>query len=129
MAYSINKATVLGNVGKDPEIRSFPNGDRVANFSLATSESWKDKTTGEKKTKTEWHNIVVKTEPLVEIVSKYVKKGSKLIVDGKLETRKWEKDGATRFTTEIVLHPYSGEIIFLDAKDDAPEDAPPPAVE
>ena len=94
MAYSINKITLLGNVGQDPKITSFANGGKVANFSLATTESWKDKATGEKKSKTEWHNIVVKSEPLVEIVGKYVKKGSKLIVEGKLETRKDSKDGA-----------------------------------
>ena len=125
MAYSINKVTLLGNVGKDPEIRSFQNGGKVANFTLATSESWKDKATGEKKTKTEWHNIVVFAEGLVGIVEKYVKKGAKLHIEGKLETRKWEKDGVARYTTEIVLHPYSGEIILLDAKD-APADEPAP---
>ena len=125
MAYSINKVTLLGNVGKDPEIRSFQNGGKVANFTLATSESWKDKTNGEKKTKTEWHNIVVYAEGLVGIVEKFVKKGAKLHIEGKLETRKWEKDGVTRYTTEIVLHPYSGEIVLLDAKD-APADEPAP---
>jgi len=123
MAYSINKVTLLGNVGKDPEIRSFQNGGRVANFSLATSESWKDKTSGEKKTETEWHNIVVKNDGLIGIVEKYVKKGSKLHIEGKLETRKWSKDGKDHYTTEIVLYPYSGEIVLLDPKD-APEDAP-----
>jgi single-strand DNA-binding protein len=133
MAYSINKVTLLGNTGKDPEIRSFPNGGRVANFTLATSESWKDKATGEKKSKTEWHNIVVKSEPLIDIVSKYVKKGSKLHVEGKLETRKWAtKEGADRYTTEIVLYPISGEIVLLDPKaspEEAPDDMPPPSVE
>lgn len=124
MAYSINKVTLLGNVGKDPEIRSFQNGGRVANFTLATSESWKDKTTGEKKTATEWHNIVVKNDGLIEIVEKYVKKGAKLHIEGKLETRKWEKDGVAHYMTEIVLYPYSGEIVLLDPKD-APADAPP----
>jgi single-strand DNA-binding protein len=125
MAYSINKVTLLGNVGKDPEIKTFQNGGKVAKFTLATSESWKDKTTGEKKTKTEWHNIVVQTEGLIGIIEKYVKKGAKLHVEGKLETRKWEKDGVNHYTTEIVLHPYSGEIVLLDAKD-APADEPPP---
>ena len=129
MAYSINKVTLLGNVGKDPEIKTFSNGGRVANFSVATSESWKDKATGEKKSKTEWHNIVVHNENLVGIVEKYVKKGSKVHIEGKLETRKWAtKEGADRYTTEIVLYPISGEIVLLDPKTDAPEDAPPPAL-
>jgi single-strand DNA-binding protein len=125
MAHSINKVTLLGNVGKDPEIRSFQNGGKVANFTLATSESWKDKATGEKKSKTEWHNIAVHNENLVGIVEKFVKKGAKLHIEGKLETRKWTtKEGTERYTTEIVLYPYSGEIILLDAKasaDEAPE--------
>ena len=124
MAYSINKVTLLGNVGKDPEIKTFQNGGRVAQFSLATSESWKDKTSGEKKTATEWHNIVVKNEALVGIVEKYVKKGAKIHLEGKIETRKYQKDGSDRYITEIVLYPYAGEIVLLDAKD-APADAPP----
>ena len=124
MAYSINKVTLLGNVGKDPEIKTFQNGGKVASFSLATSESWKDKTSGEKKTATEWHNIVVKNEGLVGIVEKYVKKGAKLHIEGKLETRTYEKDGSKRYVAEIVLYPYSGDIVLLDAKD-APTDAPP----
>ena len=130
MANSINKVMLLGNVGKDPELRSFQNGGRVANLTLATSESWKDKATGEKKSKTEWHNVVVKSEPLIELVEKYVKKGSKLVIEGKLETRKWTtKEGTDKYTTEIVLYPISGEIVLLDAKaapDEAPEDLPPP---
>jgi len=126
MAYSINKVNLLGNVGQDPKISAFQSGGKVATFSLATSESWKDKATGEKKSKTEWHNIVVKNENLVGIVEKFVKKGSKLHVEGKLETRKWTtKEGVDRYTTEIVLHPISGEIVLLDAKatEDASEDA------
>src|SRR5277367_1157294 len=124
MAYSINKVTLLGNVGQDPKITAFQNGGKVANFSLATSESWKDKATGEKKSKTEWHNIVVKSEPLVEIVGKYIKKGSKLHVEGKLETRKYAgKDGAERYIAEVVLYPISGEIVLLDPKA-APDEAP-----
>jgi single-strand DNA-binding protein len=118
MAYSINKVTLLGNVGKDPEIKTFPSGDKVANFSLATTESWKDKTTGEKKSVTEWHNITVKNDKLVGIIEKYVKKGSKLHIEGKLETRKYEKDGSNRYITEIVLYPHNGEIVLLDPKVD-----------
>jgi single-strand DNA-binding protein len=125
MPYSINKVTLLGNVGKDPEIRTFQNGGKVASFSLATSESWKDKTTGEKKSATEWHNIVMHGDGLVGIAEKLIKNGSKLHIEGKLETRKWEKDGVTRYTSEIVLRPYSGEIVLLDAKD-APADEPAP---
>jgi single-strand DNA-binding protein len=125
MAYSINKVTLLGNVGKDPEIRTFQNGGKVANFTLATSESWKDKTTGEKKTATEWHNVVLHGDGLVGLAEKYIKKGSKLHIEGKLETRKWEKDGATRYTTEIVLRPYGGELVLLDAKDAPADEAPP----
>lgn len=116
MAYSINKATLIGNVGKDPEIKTFQNGGKVAQFSLATTESWKDKASGEKKTETEWHNIVVKNEGLVGIVEKYIKKGSKLYIEGKLETREYEKDGVKKYVTEIVLYPYNGEIVLLDAK-------------
>jgi single-strand DNA-binding protein len=125
MAYSINKVTLLGNVGKDPEIRTFQNGGKVANFTLATSESWKDKATGEKKSHTEWHNVVVQNEKLVEIVEKYVKKGSKLHIEGKLETRKYNKDGGDRYITEVVLYPISGEIVLLDAKaasDETPDE-------
>ena len=116
MAYSINKVTLLGNVGKDPDIRTFQNGGKVANFTLATSESWKDKATGEKRNHTEWHNVVVQNEKLVEIVEKYVKKGSKLHIEGKLETRKYSKDGGDRYITEVVLYPIGGEIVLLDAK-------------
>src|SRR6202012_2352198 len=98
-------------------------GDKVANFTLATSENWKDKGSGEKKTKTEWHNIVVRNGLLVDIVEKYVKKGWKLDIEGKLETRKWEKDGVSRSTTEIVLYPYAGAIVLLDAKDSPADEA------
>jgi single-strand DNA-binding protein len=124
MAYSINKVTLLGNVGKDPEIKTFQNGGKIASFSLATTDSWKDKGTGERKSATEWHNIVVKNEGLVGIVEKFVKKGSKLHIEGKLETRTYEKDGSTRYIAETVLYPYSGEIVLLDPKADAPPDAP-----
>ena len=124
MAGSVNKVILIGNLGKDPEVRSMQSGGKVCNLSVATSESWKDKTSGEKKTATEWHNIVVKNEGLVGIVEKYVKKGSKLHVEGKLETRTYEKDGSKRYVAEIVLYPYGGEIVLLDAKD-----APPAALE
>jgi single-strand DNA-binding protein len=116
MAGSVNKVILIGNLGRDPEIRSFQNGGRVASFSLATSENWKDKATGEKKERTEWHRISVLNDKLVEVVEKYVKKGSKLYIEGQLETRKWtDKDGQEKYTTEVVLRPFRGEITMLDS--------------
>jgi single-strand DNA-binding protein len=116
MAGSVNKVILVGNLGKDPEIRAFQNGGRVASFSIATSESWKDKSTGEKKDRTEWHRVSVLNDKLVEIVERYVKKGSKLYIEGQLETRKWtDKDGQEKYTTEVVLRPYRGEITMLDS--------------
>ncbi len=116
MSSSLNKVMLIGNLGQDPEIRNFPSGGRVASFSLATSESWKDKASGEKKEKTEWHRISVFSEPLVALCERYVKKGSKLYLEGRLETRKWQDQaGQERQTTEIVLRPYAGEITLLDA--------------
>ncbi|MDE1153142.1 MAG: single-stranded DNA-binding protein [Micavibrio sp.] len=117
MAGSVNKVILVGNLGKDPEIRSFPNGGRVANFSIATSESWKDKATGEKKERTEWHRISVTNDALVGVVERYVKKGAKLYIEGQLETRKYtDKDGVERYTTEVVLRPYRGELTMLDGR-------------
>jgi single-strand DNA-binding protein len=117
VAGSVNKVILVGNLGKDPEIRSFANGGRVASFSIATSESWKDKASGEKKERTEWHRISVLNENLVGIVEKYIKKGSKVYIEGQLETRKWtDKDGAEKYTTEVVLRPFRGEITMLDSK-------------
>jgi len=116
VAGSVNKVILVGNLGKDPEIRTFPNGGRVANFSIATSESWKDKATGERKERTEWHRISVLNDALVGIVEKYIKKGSKLYIEGQLETRKYEKDGRDVYTTEVVLRPYRGELTMLDSK-------------
>ncbi len=98
----VNKVTILGHLGKDPESRFMPNGKAVCNFSIATSEQWKDKQTGEKKEATEWHNIVI-YERLAEVAAEYLKKGSPVYVEGKLRTRKWEKDGVTRYTTEIIV--------------------------
>ena len=108
---SLNKVQLIGNLGNDPDII---NEGKIAKFSLATSESWKDKTSGERKTKTEWHNIVVYNEGLVGVIQQYVKKGSKVYVEGQLQTRKWEdKDGATRYTTEIVLQNFNGTLTML----------------
>lgn len=117
MAGSVNKVILVGNLGKDPEVRAFQNGGRVANFSIATSENWKDKITGERKEKTEWHNISIQNEKLVEIAEKYLRKGSKVYVEGQLETRKWtDKEGRDRYTTEVVLRAFRGELTMLDSK-------------
>jgi single-strand DNA-binding protein len=117
MAGSVNKVIIVGNVGKDPEVRSFQNGGRVANFSVATSENWKDKATGEKKERTEWHRISILNDNLVGIVESYVKKGTKVYIEGQLETRKYtDKDGSEKYTTEVVLRPYRGELTLLDSK-------------
>ncbi|WP_207478559.1 single-stranded DNA-binding protein [Arenibaculum pallidiluteum] len=112
----VNKVILVGNLGKDPEIRNLQNGGRVANFSLATSETWKDKATGERKERTEWHRVVVFNENLVGVIERFVKKGSKLYVEGQIETRKYtDNSGQERYTTEIVLRPYRGEITLLDS--------------
>ncbi len=102
MARGVNKVILIGNLGKDPEVKYFPNGDAFCNTTVATSESWTDKASGEKKERTEWHNVVF-TKKLAEIVGQYLKKGSKIYVEGSLRTRKWEKDGVERYTTEIVV--------------------------
>jgi single-strand DNA-binding protein len=121
MSGSLNKAFVIGYLGKDPEIRSFQNGGRAASMSIATSESWKDKESGERKERTEWHRVSILSDGLVTVAEKYLAKGAKVYVEGKLETRKWtDRDGIERYTTEIVLRPYSGELILLDRKDEAP---------
>lgn len=116
MAGSVNKVILVGNLGRDPEIRSFPNGGRVANFSIATSESWKDKASGERKERTEWHRISVTNDALVGVVERFLKKGSKVYIEGQLETRKYEKDGREVYTTEVVLRPYRGELTMLDGR-------------
>ena len=116
MAGSVNKVILVGNLGKDPEVRAFPNGGRVANFSVATSESWKDKNSGERKERTEWHRVSILNDALVGIAEKYLKKGSKVYIEGQLETRKYEKDGRDVYTTEVVLRPYRGELTMLDGK-------------
>jgi len=113
---SLNKVTLIGNVGQDPEIRSTQDGKELANFSLATTESWKDKSTGEKKDKTEWHRVVV-FGPLAGIVKNYVKKGSKLYVEGQLKTREWtDKEGIKRYTTEVVLQGFNSNLQMLDSR-------------
>lgn len=117
---SINKVILVGNVGQDPEVRSTQDGREIANFSLATSESWKDKNSGEKKEKTEWHRVVVFSSGLAGIVKNYVKKGTKLYIEGSLQTRKWtDKDGAEKYTTEIVLQNFNSTLQILDSRDRA----------
>lgn len=112
----INKVILIGNVGSDPEIRSMQSGDKVANLSLATSERWTDKQTGDKREKTEWHRVVV-FGPLVNVVENYVKKGSKLWIEGKLQTRKWtDQSGQDKWTTEVVLQGYNANLTMLDSK-------------
>jgi single-strand DNA-binding protein len=117
MAGSVNKVILIGNLGKDPEVRRLNSGDQVVNFTLATSENWRDKTSGERKEKTEWHNIVIFNENLGKVVEQYCKKGSKVYVEGQLQTRKWQdKDGNDRYTTEIVLQRFRGELTLLDSR-------------
>ena len=115
MVGSVNKTILLGNLGRDPEIRSMQSGAKMASFSIATSKRWKDKNTQEQKEKTSWHNIVVFGDGLVDIVEKYVKKGSKIYVEGELQTRKWQdKDGNDRYTTEVILQGYNCNLTLLD---------------
>lgn len=115
MAGSVNKVILVGNLGRDPEIRTFQNGGRVANLTVATSENWKDKNSGEKKERTEWHRVVIMNEALVGVVERFLKKGSKVYLEGQLETRKWQdQSGAERYSTEVVLRPYRGELTMLD---------------
>jgi single-strand DNA-binding protein len=115
MAGSVNKVILVGNLGRDPEIRNTQDGTKVANLSLATSENWRDKNTGERKERTEWHRVVVFNERLVDVIEKYVKKGSKLYIEGALQTRKWtDNTGAEKYTTEVVLQRFRGELTMLD---------------
>jgi single-strand DNA-binding protein len=116
MTGSLNLVQLIGYVGKEPEVKTFQDGGRVANFTLATSEKWKDKQSGEPKERTQWHNIAVFNEALVEVAQKYVKKGSHLYVAGQLETRSYEKDDEKRYVTEVVLRPFNGDIKLLDKK-------------
>lgn len=116
MAGSLNKVQLIGNLGTDPEIRSTQNGKEIANLSVATTESWKDKQ-GNRQDKTEWHKVVVFSEGLVKVIKSYLKKGSKVYVEGALQTRKWQdKDGKDKYTTEIVLSGFNGTITMLDSK-------------
>jgi single-strand DNA-binding protein len=112
---SVNKVILLGNLGRDPEVRTFQNGGKICNLRIATSESWKDKSTGERKERTEWHSVAIMSEPVVRIAEQYLRKGSKVYIEGQLETRKWQdQSGADRYSTEIVLRPYNGTLTLLD---------------
>ena len=115
MAGSLNKVMLIGNLGQDPEIRSFQNGGKVANLRIATSEQWKDKNTGERQERTEWHTVAIFSEGLVNVVERFLKKGSKVFVEGKLQTRKWQdQNGQDRYSTEIVLRGFDGTLTMLD---------------
>lgn len=117
MAGSVNKVILIGNLGQDPEIRTFQNGGRIANLSIATSESWKDKDSGERKEKTQWHRVIIANDALVSIAEKYLKKGDKVYAEGQLETRKYtDKDGTEKYVTEVVLRPYRGTLTMLESK-------------
>ena len=120
MAGSVNKVILVGNLGADPDVRTMQSGDKVVNLSVATSESWKDKATGERKEKTEWHRVVVFNKGLVTICENYLKKGSKVYLEGQLETRKWQdQNGQDKYTTEVVLRPFRGELTMLDSRSGA----------
>lgn len=117
MAGSLNKVMLIGNLGRDPEIRSTQDGREIANFSIATTETWKDRQSGERRERTEWHRIVVFNEGLVNVIKNYVKKGSKVFVEGQLQTRKWtDRDGQEKYTTEVVLQNYNGSLTLLDGR-------------
>jgi single-strand DNA-binding protein len=119
MAGSLNKVQLIGNLGKDPEVRRLTSGDPVVNLSVATSESWRDKATGERKEKTEWHRVVIFNENIAKVAEQYLRKGSKVYVEGQLQTRKYtDKDGAEKYTTEIVLQRFRGELTMLDSRAD-----------
>lgn len=117
MAGSVNKVIIVGNLGRDPEIRSMPNGDRVANLSVATSETWKDKSSGERKEKTEWHRVTIFNDNIVKVVESYVKKGSTVYIEGALQTRKWtDQAGVEKYSTEIVVSRFKGELTMLGGR-------------
>lgn len=119
MAGSVNKVILVGNLGADPEIRSLNSGDRVANLRIATSETWRDRGTGERKEKTEWHRVVIFNDNLVKVAENYLRKGSKVYIEGSIQTRKWtDQSGQEKFSTEIVLQKFRGELTMLDGRSD-----------
>jgi single-strand DNA-binding protein len=117
MAGSVNKVILIGNLGRDPESRSFQNGGKVVNLRIATSETWRDKASGERKERTEWHSVAIFSEPLGRVAEQYLRKGSKVYIEGQLETRKWQdQNGQDRYSTEVVLRPYRSELTMLDGR-------------
>ena len=125
MAGSVNKVILIGNLGRDPEVRSFQNGGKVCNLSIATSENWKDKNTGERREKTEWHSVAIFQEGLVRIAEQYLRKGSKVYIEGQLQTRKWQdQSGQDKYSTEVVLQGYGGTLTMLDGRDGGGVGAP-----
>ncbi|OSP55518.1 single-stranded DNA-binding protein [Pseudoruegeria sp. SK021] len=119
MAGSVNKVILVGNLGRDPEVRTFQNGGKVVNLRIATSERWRDRSTGENRERTEWHSVAIFSEPLAKIAEQYLRKGSKVYLEGQLETRKWQdQSGADRYSTEVVLRPFKGELTMLDGRSD-----------
>ncbi len=124
MAGSVNKVILVGNLGADPEIRSLNSGDRVANLRIATSETWRDKSSGERKEKTEWHRVVIFNDNLVKVAEQYLKKGSKVYIEGSIQTRKWsDQSGQEKYSTEIVLQKFRGELTMLDGRGDGERDS------
>ena len=118
MAGSVNKVILIGNLGRDPEVRTFQNGGKVCNLRIATSETWKDKNTGERKERTEWHSVAIFNEGLVRIAEQYLKKGSKVYIEGQLQTRKWQdQSGQDKYSTEVVLQGFGGTLTMLDGRD------------
>lgn len=119
MAGSVNKVILIGNLGRDPEVRNFPNGGKVCNLRIATSETWKDRNTGERRERTEWHSVAIFSEPLVRVAEQYLRKGSTVYIEGQLETRKWQdQSGADRYSTEVVLRPYTSTLTMLGGRND-----------
>lgn len=119
MAGSVNKVILVGNLGNDPGVRNLPQGGKVVNLSIATSESWKDKNTGEKREKTEWHRVVIWSEGLAGVAEKYLRKGSKVYIEGQLQTRKWQdQSGADKYSTEVVLQGFNASLVLLDGRQD-----------
>jgi|EP00873_Tetraselmis_striata_P030490 single-strand DNA-binding protein len=116
MSGSVNKVILVGNLGADPEVRSLPNGNPVVNLRIATSERWRDRNSGEPREKTEWHRVVIFSEGLAKVAQNYLKKGSKVYIEGQLQTRKWEKDGQDQYTTEIVLQGFNSTLTMLDGR-------------
>ena len=119
MAGSINKVIIVGRLGRDPEVRTFQNGGSVCNLRIATSETWRDKNSGERKERTEWHSVTIHAEGLIKVAEDYLRKGSNVYIEGQLETRKWQdQSGADRYSTEVVLRPYAGTLVLLDRRQD-----------